>query len=79
MPLIAWHDKFETGDPGVDEEHREIIDLINQLHERLQKTDQNREQASLPVIALNQSNTKQLELNRRTIALIALACRASAY
>jgi len=46
MPLIEWQDKFKTGDPGVDEEHREIIDLINQLHEKLQKTDLNREDVS---------------------------------
>ena len=36
MALIAWRDDFSTGDPAVDFEHRELIDLINELHETLQ-------------------------------------------
>ena len=36
MALIAWRDDFSTGDPAVDFEHRELIDLINELHEKLQ-------------------------------------------
>ena len=35
MPLIAWRDEFSTGDPAVDFEHRELINLINELHEQL--------------------------------------------
>jgi hemerythrin-like metal-binding protein len=35
MPLIAWRREFETGIPDVDHEHRELVDLINELHERL--------------------------------------------
>lgn len=35
MPLIAWRREFETGIADVDHEHRELVDLINALHERL--------------------------------------------
>lgn len=35
MPLIEWRREFETGIPDVDHEHRELVDLINTLHERL--------------------------------------------
>ena len=35
MTLIAWRDDFSTGDEAVDHEHRELIELINELHETL--------------------------------------------
>ncbi len=35
MSLIQWKPEFETGVESVDFEHREMIDLINQLHDRL--------------------------------------------
>lgn len=35
MPLIAWRPEFETGIPDVDHEHRELVNLINELHDRL--------------------------------------------
>lgn len=35
MSLIQWRDEYRTGDAAVDEEHRELIELINELHERL--------------------------------------------
>jgi len=35
MALIAWRSEFETGVEDVDHEHRELIDLINQLHGQL--------------------------------------------
>jgi hemerythrin len=37
MPLIEWRDEFNTGIAEVDHEHRELVDLINQLHEQLQR------------------------------------------
>ena len=30
-PLIAWRKDFETGIPDVDHEHRQLIELINEL------------------------------------------------
>ena len=33
MALITWRKEFEIGIESVDHEHRELIDLINQLHE----------------------------------------------
>lgn len=36
MPLIEWRDEFRTGIDAVDFEHRELIDLINRAHERLE-------------------------------------------
>ena len=35
MSLIAWRDEFAIGLPDVDHEHREMISMINALHESL--------------------------------------------
>ena len=35
MALIEWQDKFSIGIASVDYEHRQMIDLINELHGRL--------------------------------------------
>jgi hemerythrin len=32
MALIKWRKEFETGVPDVDHEHRELVNLINNLH-----------------------------------------------
>lgn len=37
MPLIAWDEKFALGIPSVDFEHRELIDVINQAYEAMQR------------------------------------------
>jgi hemerythrin len=37
MPLIEWRKEFDTGVPDVDHEHRELVDLINRLHEHMSK------------------------------------------
>lgn len=31
MPLIAWHDGFLTGIASLDHEHREMIELLNDM------------------------------------------------
>lgn len=35
MTLIEWRSEFETGVADVDHEHRELVDLINQLHDQM--------------------------------------------
>jgi len=35
MPLMEWRKEFETGVPDVDHEHRELVELINRLHENI--------------------------------------------
>jgi len=35
MSLIRWRDEFEIGIESVDHEHRELIELINELHANL--------------------------------------------
>jgi hemerythrin len=35
MALLQWREEFSIGIAEVDHEHRELIDLINSLHERL--------------------------------------------
>jgi hemerythrin-like metal-binding protein len=35
MALLQWNDRYATGIEAVDHEHRELIDLINTLHEEL--------------------------------------------
>lgn len=39
MTLIEWKNEFSLGVPRVDAEHRELIDLINQLHQKAQSRD----------------------------------------
>lgn len=36
MALIEWRKDFETGIPDVDFEHRELIELINNMHAQLE-------------------------------------------
>lgn len=35
MALIEWRSEFETGIDEVDAEHRELVDLINALHQEV--------------------------------------------
>jgi len=35
MTLLEWREDFSVGVPAVDHEHRELIDLINRLHDQL--------------------------------------------
>lgn len=35
MALIEWKDSYSVGIDAVDHEHREVIDLINELHDKL--------------------------------------------
>lgn len=35
MALLEWRKDFETGIDDVDHEHRELVDLINRLHDEL--------------------------------------------
>ncbi len=35
MALIEWRDEFNTGVSEVDHEHKEIVALINELHEAM--------------------------------------------
>ena len=35
MPLLAWKSEYSLGIPDVDHEHRELFDLINDLHASL--------------------------------------------
>ena len=37
MPLLRWKDHYSVGNAAVDHEHRELIDLINRLHEEMMK------------------------------------------
>ena len=36
VTLVEWRKEFETGIPDVDHEHREIVDLINELPDILE-------------------------------------------
>jgi hemerythrin-like metal-binding protein len=35
MALIEWQDRYSVGIEAVDHEHREMIDLINRVHDEL--------------------------------------------
>ncbi len=40
MALIEWKSEFSLGVPLVDNEHREMIDLVNQLHQKVKSQEQ---------------------------------------
>jgi len=35
MPLIRWSDQYSVGVPGLDAQHRQLIDALNELHEAM--------------------------------------------
>lgn len=37
MPLIEWNSDYEVRIPRVDREHQGLVDVINRLHEAMQK------------------------------------------
>lgn len=39
MQLLHWRDDYSVGIEAVDYEHKQLIDLINQLHEKLEAGD----------------------------------------
>ncbi|MGD2083319.1 MAG: bacteriohemerythrin [Chromatiales bacterium] len=39
MTLIEWKDEFRTGIPDVDFEHRQLVDLINDLYAAMQRKE----------------------------------------
>lgn len=40
MALLRWKDQYSVGIEAVDHEHRELIDLINQLHDEVMRKSQ---------------------------------------
>jgi hemerythrin len=41
MALIEWKSEFSLGVPQVDTEHKDLIDLINRLHQAAQSREHN--------------------------------------
>lgn len=39
MALLQWKDEYSTGLEDVDEEHRDLIDIINRLHDLMLADD----------------------------------------
>jgi hemerythrin len=39
MALLHWRDEFNTGIPSVDYEHRQLFEIVNELHEKLRAGD----------------------------------------
>ena len=37
MPFFDWNDELATGIPRIDEQHKKLISLVNELHEALSK------------------------------------------
>jgi hemerythrin len=37
MPFFDWNDELATGIPRIDEQHRKLISLVNELHDALSK------------------------------------------
>jgi hemerythrin len=40
MALLHWNDRYSVGIEAVDYEHKELIDLINQLYDRAVRDDE---------------------------------------
>ncbi|MCK5166040.1 MAG: hypothetical protein KAQ66_01935, partial [Rhodospirillaceae bacterium] len=38
MALIEWRKDFETGFPGIDFEHKTLVESINDLHSRIDQS-----------------------------------------
>jgi hemerythrin-like metal-binding protein len=47
MPLIQWNDKYNVGVRTLDGQHRQLIDIINDLHEAMFKGQAKEVQAGL--------------------------------
>ena len=43
MALLRWKNEYSVGIEAVDHEHKELIDLINQLHEQLSTRNESAE------------------------------------
>jgi hemerythrin-like metal-binding protein len=43
MVLLRWKDEYSVGIEAVDHEHKELIDLINRLHEQLSTRNESAE------------------------------------
>jgi hemerythrin len=39
MALLEWRDEYSTGIEDVDDEHRDLIDIVNRLHALMLATD----------------------------------------
>ncbi len=46
MVIIEWREQFNTGDPAVDHEHRQLVDDINLVYESLRDGPPNDETLS---------------------------------
>jgi hemerythrin len=42
MRLVNWKDEYKVGIDEIDDEHRELIETINRLHEELDSPDRKR-------------------------------------
>lgn len=42
MPLMQWKPEYSVGDPAIDHEHRELIDLVNRAVEDIGGGDEER-------------------------------------
>ena len=42
MRLMAWKDEYKVGVDSIDDEHRQLIETINRLHEELDSPDRKR-------------------------------------
>jgi len=37
MPLATWHERYATGIPMIDDQHKELFRAINELHDSFQE------------------------------------------
>lgn len=40
MPIALWKDEYCTGDSRIDQEHQLLFDLVNRLHDAIQRSTQ---------------------------------------
>jgi hemerythrin len=65
MTLLQWKEAFSVGIDPVDRDHRELIDLINRLHDELDAAAAS--SAPAPVAALLESISAHLALEEKVM------------
>jgi hemerythrin len=66
MPLIDWNDRYSVGVRSLDAQHRQLIDILNQLHQAMSTANS---QQVLPALMrqLSQYATAHLQAEERML------------
>jgi len=57
MPLMSWSESYSVQIPGIDNQHKQLFSLINQLHEAMAKGQANEEMGRILQELINYTKT----------------------